>query len=215
MRGLLKQIWEHRYTSYVLGLASLGITVWFIFRSPEPGVAVAVLAAAAAILTFRKVSESGRFLWSLIVVGLLYAEVHAIKVDRREQIRHQLQDQAAQNDRFDGIRKTQDEDFTSTAAKLKDAIAGLGHNLDTTKLVLKQTRPRADLEYKALTAMLDNLNRPSYTSVSGQMAGVWYHWQNQGNASGQLYGALMETYVGRPDDKQEAERWSARLDLYQ
>jgi hypothetical protein len=71
----------------------------------------------------------------------LVGELRAIRVDRSEQNRHQLEDEARLSQQFAGVRKIQDQDFQQTAAKLETAIGGIKSMLITANQTLTQTEP--------------------------------------------------------------------------
>ncbi|MGB2604396.1 MAG: hypothetical protein WBC78_12435 [Candidatus Sulfotelmatobacter sp.] len=85
VRAWLEGIWESRWSGIALtGMATLVCAVlsWWI---PSPGVSVAFMGVAAAMMTARtKATGTEKAVWMLIISTLLVSEVLAIRKDRRE-----------------------------------------------------------------------------------------------------------------------------------
>jgi hypothetical protein len=94
--------WDRRIRSDML----------FLWHSPVPGVAIAVLGAVAAVMSIRTLSSYEKFFWTLMAFGLLCAEIRAIRVDRIEQAKSALKDRAAQDANFLSLNKKQDAELT-------------------------------------------------------------------------------------------------------
>ncbi|WP_158821469.1 hypothetical protein [Granulicella sp. S156] len=193
METWFKKIWEHRVTSLAFVMVGCGIAVFFILHSPVPGVAVTVLAVVAAIMSIRPLSSWEKFIYMALVFLLLYAEIHAITVDRREQLRHQLEAEAEQNLGFQGIRQQQNQDFQSTAAGLSSAIEGLKKVLSTTDTTLNQTAPHAlfgathnDWGNAVIRPGASFLYNVSFTNTGSELA-----------KKARIYSKM---YTGKPDD---------------
>ena len=150
-------------------------------------------------MSIRPLSSREKFVYTALVFLLLYAEIHAIAVDRSEQLRHQLEAEAAQNSGFQGIRQQQNQDFQSTAAGLSAAIESLKTVLSTTDTTLKQTAPHAlfgetnndwgNAVFRPGTSFLYNV---SFTNIGSELA-----------KRVRIYSKM---YMGKPDDIATQER---------
>jgi len=81
-----KAIWEHRITAWAFVFIALFCTCLFLWHSPSPGIAIAVLGCVAIVMSIRRLSSLQKVFWIAIVFVLLFVELTAIRVDRIEQI---------------------------------------------------------------------------------------------------------------------------------
>jgi len=202
MENWFRKIWEHRVTSWLLVSVGFTIAVFFILHSPVPGVAVTLLGVVAAIMSIRPLSSVEKFLYTTLVFTLLYAEIHAITIDRREQLRHQLEDRTAQEQAFQSVRDKQDEDFSSTASGLEAAISGIKSTLVTADKTLIQTAPHAAIrftDFKFAEANPGDTIHPGSFPFNTSIV-------NKGNDTALVQKELIGIYTGIPDNKAEQER---------
>jgi hypothetical protein len=199
METWFKNIWEHRVTSVVFVVVGYSFAVLFILHSPVPGVAVAALGGVAAIMSIRPLSSWEKFFYTALVFVFLYAEMHAIAVDRKEQSRHQLEAEAEQNLGFQGIRHQQNQDFQSTAAGLSSAIESLKTVLSTTDTTLHQTAPHA---------LFGETHNDWGNAVFRPGTGFLYNvsFANTGNELAKKVRIYSKMYMGKPDDIATQER---------
>jgi|SRR6185437_14214474 len=199
MEDKLKFIWEHRYTGWIMGIAGFAAAIRFIWHSPTPGVAVTVLGGVAAIMSIRQLSSWEKFFWTAMVFALLYAEVHSINVDRKEQNRHQLEDRAAQEANFRKIRDQQNSDFEATASGLKTAVHGLDATLKIATGTFQQTQPHAALQSTTFTIV--NGPKPPAIFNSNTKYDFNFSFINNGSEQGLITKRLGRIYVALPDDQ--------------
>lgn len=88
---LAEKLWKKQWFGWML-VAIFGFVwaCWRFIRIPAPGKSVAMLAAAAAVMTFRE-NMHGRekFVWCLVLIGFLTMEFQSIDRDRNEALRTQ------------------------------------------------------------------------------------------------------------------------------
>jgi hypothetical protein len=81
----LETIWENRWFGIAITSAFTICAGYFLLAVPPPGVSVAVLGVAAALMAGRtKATGAEKAAWMLIISTLLVIEVLAIRKDRRE-----------------------------------------------------------------------------------------------------------------------------------
>lgn len=196
LEDIAKEIWEHRITAWILGIAAFITTCIFMHHSPTPGIAIAVLGGVAAIMSIRHLTSVEKFFWILMSFGLIFAEIRAIRVDRSEQIRHQLEDRKAQDLDFKGIRDVQDNNFKATAQGLQGAIQGIQSTLKAANTTLIQTKPYAAVQ---VTGISFADGAPSTIN-----SGVSYPFNlviiNKGNEAADIRKEAVRIYTGTPDD---------------
>ncbi len=112
LRTKLKPVWESRWSGIVLTIASAGLAIYLIVKIPPPGVSVAVMGGAAALVSLRtKVSATEKATWMILLTCFLVIEVGAIRKDRRE-------NQEAESKRAEEQRKH----FSDIAGRIATAI---------------------------------------------------------------------------------------------
>ena len=122
-------IWTSPLVSWILICGTFACCVWFWFWPPLPGVAVTVLGGAAAILTFREMQNTHKFLATLAIFALMGIELRDIRGDRVKLDAAQTQALKENRDGFDTIAnglktaiKNSQQQFDATI-KRSDAIA--------------------------------------------------------------------------------------------
>ena len=193
MEKILKTVWEYPVTGWIFVVAGLATAIAFIHHSPNPGIAISVLGVVAVVMSIRPLSYWEKFFYIALVFALLYAEIHAITVDRNEQDRHQLEDRAAQDLSFKTVRDAQDADFQATAGRLESALAGIKTTLQTSDLILKQTTPHA-----LFGAPHED------DGVADIRAGSQFRYNitavNSGDETAHKFEIYSAKYMGKPDD---------------
>jgi hypothetical protein len=141
-------------------IISVLVSVWLWFKPQLPGVAAVLLGGIAAIMAFRDMHHTHKWLFTGAMLALVYLEFRDIRVDRIELDRKALEDRAQQNLQFQSIRKKQEEEFEQTAQGLKEAIGGI----DST---LQQIRPYARVHFSGGFGIA-NAPPPPLFSAGGQ-----------------------------------------------
>lgn len=81
----LEAVWEGRWFGIALTGACVVACIYLQWHIQQPGVSVAVMGVAAALMTARtKASGPEKVAWMLIITSLLVSEVLAIREDRRK-----------------------------------------------------------------------------------------------------------------------------------
>src|ERR1700691_1393278 len=81
----LEAIWEDRRSGIALTGLYVPICAALVWWIPAPGVSVAIMGVAAALMTARtKASGTEKAVWMLIISCLLVIEVLAIRRDRKD-----------------------------------------------------------------------------------------------------------------------------------
>jgi hypothetical protein len=127
--------WRSRWTGAILVAVFLSITVYFWWRTPSPGKAVAALAVGAAVITFRELGGGGKFLWLVILLGLLMIENRAIDKDRADNDRKQQEFIAEQHKNFKKITDQAGQNFQTTAEALQTSIGALAKVMAQTQQI--------------------------------------------------------------------------------
>ncbi len=84
-RAWLEAVWDGRWFGIALTSICVAVCIYLQWNIPGPGVSVAVMGVAAALMTARaKASGAEKAVWMLIITSLLLSEVLAIRKDRRE-----------------------------------------------------------------------------------------------------------------------------------
>ena len=104
LRDKLENVWTHRWSGVVLTLAFAATGLCLFVRVPAPGVSVAVMGGAAAVLSLRaKATGTEKATWMILLACFLVIEVAAIRKDRRENQEAEAQRVEEQRRRFDEI----------------------------------------------------------------------------------------------------------------
>jgi hypothetical protein len=132
-----------------------------IYWMPIPGVAICVLGAAAAIMTWRAEKKPGireKTLWTILIFVLMAVEIVAITHDRREQDTNHLAELTKQQGQFDQTMRK----FTELQALIlssNKAQAQVVKNASLPELSLKKRA--ADLSAKIFSFLTDRkVNEP-------------------------------------------------------
>jgi hypothetical protein len=195
----IKRFWESRVTAWALGAVAFIAASYFLWHSPTPGVAIAVLGSVAVVISLRKLKPHEKVFWTIVATLLLVGELRAIRVDRSEQIRHQLLDERSLNEQFAVVRDDQDRDFQKTARKLETAILDIQFTLTTATRTLEQTRPVAIMRQDRVEF---SDQTPGQIKKPGEPLTFNDWFSNAGNADALLRLRLVKLYVAKPDDKE-------------
>ena len=141
----IEQIWNGRAMAIALCAAATLCICWLHWKLPLPGVAVAVLGAAAAVMSLRpKMKIFEKAAWMLMISGLLFAEIRAIRKDRKDANDQTLSDRKTQDANFQGIRTQQNIDFSQTATGLGTAINALDLTISENRTHFDKTISKVD-----------------------------------------------------------------------
>jgi hypothetical protein len=205
MVAMIKMFWESRLAAWILGIAALITASYFLWHSPVPGVAVAVLGAVAVVITLRDLKPQEKVFWTIVATLLLVGELRAIRVDRSEQNRHQLEGETRLRQQFADVRKIQNQDFQQTAGKLETAIGGIqttlstaNKTLNTANQTLAQTTPIAIIRQDKVAFLTQKAPKPTQP---GEVVGLDDFYTNVGNANALLLFKMVKMFVGKEDDK--------------
>ena len=114
-----------------------------LYWPPSPGIGVAIMGIAAALMTARKEPSAWeKTLWTFMMFALLLVEILAIRKDRREH-----DEQIAALFQQGSTIKTQAE------TKFTEIGSGLKSNLDKERDVLDETKAVASLAQQNLNVM--------------------------------------------------------------
>jgi hypothetical protein len=161
--GIFYRLWHHPATAALLLLLHSGLCVWFWFRIPVPGIAIAVLGSAAAVMTLRsEMSPREKLAWTVVVFALLFVEIR----DTNSYSKQQLLDAAAakrkEDDRFATILSDQQEKFLATQERFTETMKGIsglmGQGANTSTLA---RRSLAKLTERSGTLQPSTLPSPS------------------------------------------------------
>lgn len=138
---------------YTVQFTAFSFALWYIpYRHlPLPGVAVAIIAVLAAVMSIHpKIGPWQKVGYLLLIGAFLVTELRAIRKDRKDATTQADTDRGSQDTKFEAIRKAQDDEFKVTARGLSTAIKGLDTAISGIKSTLiasnttiKQTRPEA------------------------------------------------------------------------
>src|SRR5260370_34277428 len=99
-----------RYPGYTLAVASFQFvflvgSVYWIYKRPSPGQAVAVLGVAAVVMAIRaeRFTLPEKVAWIAVGFTLLYVEIRAIDRDREVHDREQAQIRSQEAQHFESI----------------------------------------------------------------------------------------------------------------
>jgi hypothetical protein len=120
VRAWLEALWEERWFGIALTSLFTAGCFYLQWNTPGPGVSVAVMGVAAAVMTARaKASGPEKAVWMLIITSLLISEVLALRKDRREhdnQIARVLSEEV-------GARREAKTNFEGIGGGIKAAIS--------------------------------------------------------------------------------------------
>jgi hypothetical protein len=104
LRELSELVWEHKRVGFLMVLAGTVVCGWWLFRIPSAGYAVTVMGLVAALMTARtKASGYEKAAWMLLMFGLLFVELKAIRKDRLDNEARQAQADKELKQNFSGI----------------------------------------------------------------------------------------------------------------
>ncbi len=112
---------------YLQSAFFIGFYVWRQVWGLVPGIAIAGLALAAVVLTFRgsELKKGEQVVWAVICLFLFVWEIHAIREDRFEQEREHSAELAEQTNRFNAtlqeFAKANSQNQTQFETTLKEA----------------------------------------------------------------------------------------------
>lgn len=176
VRERLEAVWENRWAGIVIAFAFAMVVTRLLWDVPSPGVSVAFMGVAAAIMAARiKATGIEKATWTLIIFALLVVELAAIKKERflaeqaentrtREERRHFSEVGTGITQGVEGILKQSHDEFQQTiddqstkfATTMKQMQRGINATTggDSFAIVLADTSDRPDAKKLPLTASL-------------------------------------------------------------
>jgi hypothetical protein len=131
-------IWNHWKTGAVLIVVTAAVATWLILRPQLPGIAVAVLALSAAIMSLRTDTNlRERAGWCIVLGLLLIAETIAIHKDRAESDKAAANKQIELNTQFQGIASQIRQDIAGNQSHYVSTLRQVNGVLQTTQGVGK------------------------------------------------------------------------------
>jgi len=126
----MRQEWKQHWFYLLFQIITLSWIVWWIWRNhlPLPGVAVAVIAVLAALMSVHtNIQPHHKFIYFLLIGALLVTEIRAIKKDREEAQKEQYLINQRADDRLtallgserDNTKKLLDQENVNFSANLK------------------------------------------------------------------------------------------------
>jgi hypothetical protein len=168
-----RRLFWHPWPNWVFAcfqVVFFALSIWYHFRLPAPGYAVAFLAFAAAVMSLHaQMGPWPKAIW-LIIMGLfLWAELRAITEDRSLAAQEQAKVLREQNEQFQKLLKSQQDGFTATVSGLTSVVTTGQQNFDQTMnrtdAILKKTQQAATL---AQISVDDITGGSSYAYVTPQ-----------------------------------------------
>jgi hypothetical protein len=161
----LDEVWTHRWAGVALTVVFTIVAAGFFFWIPPPGVSVAVMGVAAALVSLRaKATGTERAVWMLLIASFLVIEVGAIKKER-------FLNTIAEAHRVDEQRKH----FSEIGEGIKNAITQSEINFSAT---MKRSDQLMGLEHTAVMSLGENLKTATggdsfcYLDAQPQMTAV-------------------------------------------
>lgn len=213
----LESVWEGRWSGIALtsmGAVACGLLVW---KVPAPGVSVAVLGAAAALMTARtKATGAEKAVWMLIISCLLVIEMLAIRKDRKEN-----------NDRMTALlteeitaRSEAKVHFESIGGGIKGTIeqsqkhfdttmAGMKSLLETTQETKKNTEPEAYVKFSKFEVLSSSL-----PLASDHQLMVNIDLENTGSEDATSLIQDAKIFVGKYGDPKDERRLSQEFEKW-
>ena len=115
--NITKDIWKHPATGVILWFTAAAFCAWAWLHTPLPGTAIAVLGAAAVVMSTREMSHRERVLWVFIAFVLLFLELRSIRIDRAVDDEKQKVARAEERQGFERILKEERDSFTDVLNK--------------------------------------------------------------------------------------------------
>ncbi len=138
-RAWLEAMWEGRWFGIALTGICAMVCVYLQWEVPGPGVSVAVMGVAAALMTARtKASGAEKVVWMLIITSLLLSEVLAIRKDR-----------AAHDDQLANILREEVEARRESKAKFRDIGNGINDQSQLSQKQFKATVQQQSQQFEA------------------------------------------------------------------
>jgi hypothetical protein len=209
--------WQHWIFLFVQFLVALWILVLW-HHLPNPGKAVAILAAVAAAMSIHgEMRGWQKAIWMGLIGCLLIVELRSISNDRSAAYQQALVDRNNQDLAFKGVRDAQDKDFSATAQSLTDAINGIQSTLQAADKTLLQTRPRAAIQFLR-TTFTDGMPPQVMSGVPYKFN---YYYENTGTATASNIRSLVQLHYGHTESegvqralaKKFEEAWATGADV--
>jgi hypothetical protein len=171
----IEQMWKHRWTAAAVCSIFVLAEVYFLWRIPPAGVAIAVLGGAAAIMSLRPfMGTVEKAVWMLLIGALLYSEIHAIIKDRKDAQDAQNQFESEENIRLgqllgterENTQKLLDQENKNFSANLKQDQTEFENTIDA----LLGTHRQDEKEFADVVQQENKLIQ-SQQDISEQFAG--------------------------------------------
>jgi hypothetical protein len=137
------------------------VYLYWRWNTPTPGKSVAMLAAAAAVITFRAEMKGGeKFLWSLLLIGFLVMEFTSIDKDHQQQ----AQVLKEERERFGEIGRGID-------ATIKQSEQGFAATTQRSNEIMVATAKAIGLSHKALSELTGGDSYAYFSAVPNMGSG--------------------------------------------
>jgi hypothetical protein len=185
-------------------VASLGIFLWWLpwNHLPFPGFAVGIIGLLGAVMSVQPPLRGfQKAVWIVLIAMFLVTELRAIRKDRDDSNAQALKDRKEQDEKFQGIRESENRQFSATADRLTEAIGKIEKVLETANTTLSQTAPHADIRFTKI-GFTDQLP-PRFASNTDYSFN--YYYANNGNAPARKIKQLAKLYMAKADDRAAQE----------
>jgi len=137
----LEAIWENRWCGIVLSGCVTILCACLFYRVPAPGVSVAIMGGAAALMAARtKATGTEKATWMIIISCLLVIEVVAIRNERNEQAREQSEFIAQQREAFSNIGRGIESSIRQSGEHFSTTMSNLHTLIDSSNSISQHSK---------------------------------------------------------------------------
>jgi hypothetical protein len=178
-------------------------------QTSPPGESIGLLATAAAIMSIRpEMTFPEKVCWSIVLGIFLVAEFQSIHADRDKSDKQATADRKTQDDEFGKVLDAQRLAFEATARSLNAAIGGINSTLQASNTTLQQTAPHAALIFDRF-----EFAPPPPANITAKVPYRFnFHYTNEGAETATGEDFLIESYIGKADNKDDQIALAKKFD---
>lgn len=186
---------------------------------PPVGVFIAVLALVGVLVPWLRgegdrINRHERAFWTIAMFLCLGLELKSVYQDQADHRNEEAFARCEQLHSFNAIGEGINRSFETNEKHFRDMIDGLKGTLRAATTAVNQTRPQAYLEFTTISPrILHSDGHFDTTIVEGKPIGLNVHYKNAGNDTAEIHKVMAVTYVGKPDDLEEATKAYREFDL--
>jgi hypothetical protein len=210
VQGKWEKLWENRVAGFSVIAIGISLCVYWVSAIPAPTTAVTVMGVAAAFMAARtNISGFEKAAWMILMFGLLFVEIKAIRKDRIDHDAEQAIIRKEENKNFHDIGSGIEGSIKESQIQFHATMDRIETTLKTSEATLRNTAPKAIVEFRDLQVQPSSL-----PPVAGHPLKFNVYFTNVGSETPTNVLYDVNFYLRQPDDIKAQREIAADFDKW-